>query len=289
MKGIILAGGSGSRLYPATKVLSKQLLTVYDKPMIYYPLSVLMLAGIRDILIISTKRDLPLFEELLGDGSQLGLTIDYKSQEQPNGIAEAFIIGREFIANDSVCLILGDNIFYGQGISELLNDVKKNNDMAVIFGYQVQNPSDFGVANIKNGKLYSIEEKPQNPSSNLAIPGLYIYPNDVVEKVLQITKSDRGELEITTLNMLYLKEERLKLVKLGRGIAWLDTGNPKSLLNASQFIGIIQERQSTYIACIEEIAYRKGFINLSKLISLGERIKNSEYGKYILKVAEEHL
>lgn len=287
MKGIILSGGSGTRLYPATKVLSKQLLTVYDKPMIYYPMSILMLAGIRKILIISTKRDLPLFKELFDYGSHLGLSIEYKSQAQPNGIAEAFIIGREFIADDSVCLILGDNIFYGQGISEILNVAKKRFNIATIFGYQVQNPSEFGVANIKNEQVVSIEEKPLNPRSNLAIPGLYFYPNDVVEKVSKLEKSSRGELEITSLNQIYLEEGRLNLIKMGRGIAWLDTGNPKSLLRASEFISIIQERQSTYIACLEEIAFRRGFISLNQLELLGTKLKNSAYGRYILSIVEE--
>jgi glucose-1-phosphate thymidylyltransferase len=231
-----------------------------------------MLAGIREILIISTERDLPLFEDLFGDGTHLGLSIKYKSQAQPNGIAEAFIIGREFIADDHVCLILGDNIFYGQGISEILN-VKKKNNVATIFGYQVQNPSDFGVANVKNDQVVSIEEKPLNPISNLAIPGLYFYPNDVVEKVTKLEKSSRGELEITSLNQMYLEEGRLNLIKMGRGIAWLDTGNPKSLLRASEFISIIQERQSTYIACLEEIAFRRGFISLNQLEMLGNKIK----------------
>jgi glucose-1-phosphate thymidylyltransferase len=287
MKGIILAGGSGTRLYPATKVLSKQLLTVYDKPMIYYPMSILMLAGIREILIISTERDLPLFEDLFGDGSQLGISIEYKSQCQPNGIAEAFIIGREFIADASVCLVLGDNIFYGQGISEFLFAAKKRSNVATIFGYQVNNPSEFGVANLENNKLISIEEKPLNPKSNLAIPGLYFYPNDVVLKVMGLEKSPRGELEITSLNQLYLNEGRLDLIKIGRGIAWLDTGNPKNLLRAAEFISIIQDRQSTYIACLEEIAYRRGFISRNQLESLGVMLKNSSYGKYILTILED--
>jgi glucose-1-phosphate thymidylyltransferase len=287
MKGIILSGGSGTRLYPATKVLSKQLLNVYDKPMIYYPMSILMLAGIREILIISTERDLPLFKELFTDGSHLGLSIQYKSQAQPNGIAEAFVIGREFIADDSVCLILGDNIFYGQGVSEILDIAKKSSNAATIFGYRVQNPSDFGVANIKNEKVLSIEEKPLNPRSNLAIPGLYFYPNDVLKKVTKLERSSRGEFEITSLNKIYLKENRLNLIKIGRGIAWLDTGNPESLLRASEFISIIQERQSTYIACLEEIAYRRGFISLNQLEALGTELKNSAYGKYILSIMEE--
>lgn len=250
-------------------------------------MSILMLAGIREILIISTERDIPLFLELFGDGSHLGLTIAYKSQAQPNGIAEAFIIGREFIADDTVCLILGDNIFYGQGISEILNIAKKKVDVATIFGYQVQNPSEFGVANVKNNQVISIEEKPLNPRSNLAIPGLYFYPNDVVSKVTKLEKSSRGELEITSLNQMYLKEERLRFIKIGRGIAWLDTGNPNALLRASEFIGIIQERQSTFIACLEEISYRKGFISREQFELLGNQLKNSAYGKYILSILEE--
>lgn len=287
MKGIILSGGSGTRLFPATKVISKQLLTVYDKPMIYYPMSVLMLAGITNILVISTERDLPLFQDLFLDGSHLGLQIEYKSQSEPNGIAEAFIIGRDFIGKDSVCLILGDNIFYSQGMTDYLKQAMKNDGVATIFGYKVQNPSDFGVVEIKNEQIVSIEEKPILPKSDFAIPGLYFYPNDVIKKVMQIRKSDRGELEISELNSLYLREKRLKFIKFGRGVAWLDTGNPKSLLMASEFISIIQERQATYISCLEEIAYRKGYINLSQLIKLGEMYKNSDYGRYILKISEE--
>lgn len=287
MKGIILAGGYGTRLYPSTKVISKQLLNVYDKPMIYYPLSTLMLAGIRDILIICTERDLPLFEDLFGNGSHLGLSIEYKSQSKPNGIAEAFIIGRKFIEDKSVCLILGDNIFYGQGISDILTLAKSKKDVATIFGYKVQIPSEFGVANLKNDKVISIEEKPPNPKSNLAIPGLYFYPNDVVEKVINLKKSARGELEITSLNQKYLNEERLNLIKFGRGIAWLDTGNPNALLRASEFISIIQERQSMYVACLEEIAFRRGFISLRQLKSLGRDLISSAYGRYILSIGEE--
>jgi glucose-1-phosphate thymidylyltransferase len=287
MKAIILSGGSGTRLYPATKVLSKQLLTIYDKPMIYYPLSVIMLAGLKDILIISTERDLPLFKELLGDGDDLGLNIEYKSQAQPKGIAEAFTIGRDFIGEDSVCLILGDNIFYGQGLTEILNEAKFNKDNATIFGYKVQNPSEFGVAVVKNGKITKIEEKPLNPKSNLAIPGLYFFPNDVVNKVKNLKESNRGELEITSLNQMYLDEGRLNLIEIGRGIAWLDTGNPKALLRASEFISILQDRQSTYVACLEEIAFRRGFISREKLQSLGAKLINSEYGRYILSILED--
>lgn len=282
-----MAGGSGTRLHPATLVISKQLLPLYDKPMIYYPMSVLMIAEIKEILIISTKRDIKLFEDLFKDGDHLGLSINYKSQSQPNGIAEAFIIGRDFIGDDSVCLILGDNIFYGQGISEILNNAQARRDVATIFGYKVQNPSDFGVVNLENNKIVSIIEKPSQPKSNLAIPGLYFYPNDVVDKVKILEKSERGELEITSLNQIYLDEGRLNIIQIGRGIAWLDTGNPKALLRASEFISIIQDRQSTYIACLEEIAFRKGFISRKKLKLLGIQQKNTAYGKYILSILDD--
>lgn len=287
MKGIIMAGGSATRLYPATLVISKQLLPLYDKPMIYYPMSILMIAEIKEILIICNKRDIKLFEDLFGDGDHLGLSISYKSQSQPNGIAEAFIIGRDFIGDDSVCLILGDNIFYGQGISEILNNAQARKDVATIFGYKVQNPSDFGVVNLENNKIVSIIEKPSQPKSNLAIPGLYFYPNDVVDKVKTLEKSERGELEITSLNQIYLDEERLTMIQIGRGIAWIDTGNPKDLLKASEFISIIQDRQSTYIACLEEIAFRKGFISRKKLKLLGIQQKNTAYGKYILSILDD--
>lgn len=287
MKGIILSGGLGTRVFPATKVFSKQLLAVYDKPMIYYPMSILMLAGIIEILIITSERDLRLFEDLFGDGSHLGLKIEYKCQAYPNGIAEAFIIGKAFIGDDSVCVILGDNIFYGQGVSEILNISKSIKDSAVIFGYKVKNPSDFGVAIVKNDQIISIEEKPASPKSNIAIPGLYFYPNDVVSKSNKLKKSARGELEITAINQMYLEEGRLSLIKLGRGIAWLDTGSPEALLKASEFIAIIQERQSTYVACLEEIAFRKGFISIDQLKLLGNQMKNSNYGKYILSILEE--
>jgi glucose-1-phosphate thymidylyltransferase len=246
-----------------------------------------MLAGIKDILIITTERDLLLFETLFGDGSHIGLSISYKSQARPNGISEAFIIGKKFIGSDSVCLILGDNIFYGQGITEILNQAKKNQDVATIFAYKVNKPSEFGVVNLKDGKIISIEEKPIQPQSNLAVPGLYFYPNDVVGKALKLSKSDRGELEITSLNQIYFEENRLKAIKFGRGIAWLDTGNPRALLSASEFISIIQERQSTYVACIEEIAFRKGFIDSGQLSKLGEQNRNSDYGKYILSILED--
>jgi glucose-1-phosphate thymidylyltransferase len=287
MKGIILAGGTGTRLHPATKVFSKQLIPLYDKPMVYYPLSTLMLAGIREVLIITTQKDLHLFKELLLDGSQLGMKIEYEVQPKPNGIAEAFIIGERFIGKDSICLILGDNVFYGQGLSNILNDAKLEKEMAVIFGFKVSNPSDFGIANVSNGKLISIEEKPQKPKSNLAIPGLYFYPNDVVEKALSLSKSKRGELEITSLNQIYLAEGRLILKEIGRGIAWIDTGTPKSLLMASEFVHVIQERQGNYIACIEEIAFRRGFISRDELQLIADGIKSSEYGRYLMNLIED--
>jgi glucose-1-phosphate thymidylyltransferase len=287
MKGIILAGGSGTRLHPATKVFSKQLIPLYDKPMIYYPLSTLMLAGIREILIITTQRDEKLFKELLSDGSQIGIRIEYEVQHIPNGIAEAFLIGEKFIGKDSVCLILGDNVFYGQGLSNILNEAKSESRNAVIFGFKVSNPSDYGIANLHNGELTSIEEKPLKPNSNLAIPGLYFYPNDVVAMAKSLSKSKRGELEITTLNQLYLEEKRLVLKELGRGIAWLDTGTPKSLLMANEFVHVIQERQGYYIACIEEIAWRRGFIDNNELRNLGEALRNSDYGSYILRLTSE--
>jgi glucose-1-phosphate thymidylyltransferase len=287
MKGIILAGGSGTRLYPATKVVSKQLLPLYDKPMIYYPLSVLMLAGIREILIISNQRDLPLYKSLFGSGETIGINFSYVVQNNPNGIAEAFILGEDFIGTDSVCLILGDNIFYGQGLTDILTRAKDVKNNAVIFGVSVKNPSEFGVVELLNDKIISIEEKPSIAKSNLAIPGLYFYPNDVIEKSKTILKSSRGELEITSVNNLYLNENRLEIEVMGRGIAWLDTGSPKSMLLANQFIHVIQERQNTYIACIEEIAFRRNFITKNQLSELGDQLKSSDYGKYILSLLEE--
>lgn len=287
MKGIILAGGSGTRLYPATKVVSKQLLPLYDKPMIYYPLSVLMLAGIREILIISNPRDLPLYKSLFGSGETIGINFSYVIQNNPNGIAEAFILGEDFIGTDSVCLILGDNIFYGQGLTDILTRAKDVKNNAVIFGVSVKNPSEFGVVELLNGKIISIEEKPSVPKSNLAIPGLYFYPNDVINLSKSILKSSRGELEISSVNNLYLSENRLDIEILGRGIAWLDTGSPKSMLLANQFIHVIQERQNTYIACIEEISFRRNFINKNQLWELGNQLKSSDYGKYILNILEE--
>ena len=287
MKGIILAGGSGTRLYPITKSVSKQVLPIYDKPMIYYPMSVLMLAGIRDILIISTPRDISLFEELFGDGSELGLNIEYKVQEHPNGLAEAFIIGEEFIGDDKVALVLGDNIFYGYGFSERLENAVKREE-ATIFGYHVSNPCAFGVVEFdKDFNVISIEEKPQNPKSNYAVPGLYFYDNDVVEIAKTIKPSNRGELEITDINNEYLKRGKLKVELFGRGMAWLDTGTHRGLLDASNFVEAIQNRQGLYVACLEEIAYRKGYIDKGQLIELSKPLLKTEYGKYLLKVANE--
>lgn len=283
MKGIILAGGSGTRLYPLTKAISKQIMPIYDKPMIYYPLSVLMLANIREILIISTPRDLPVFEELLGDGSQLGLKLEYKVQEHPNGLAEAFIIGEDFIGDANVCLILGDNIFYGSGLSGLLEEASKLKEGAVVFGYPVKDPRAYGVVEFdKNGKAISLEEKPENPKSNYAIPGLYFYDNTVVKKVKSIKPSARGELEITSVNEKYLEESRLSVKKFGRGVAWLDTGTHEALLEAANFVQTVQKRQGFYIACIEEIAYQKGWISEEKVRELSKVMMKTEYGKYLI-------
>ena len=282
MKGIILAGGSGTRLYPLTKAISKQIIPIYDKPMIYYPLSVLMLANIREILIISTPRDLPVFEELLGDGSQLGLKLEYKVQEHPNGLAEAFIIGDEFIGNDNVCLILGDNIFYGSGLSGLLEEASKLKGGAVVFGYPVKDPRAYGVVEFdKNGKAISLEEKPKNPKSNYAIPGLYFYDNTVIEKAKIIKPSSRNELEITAINEEYLKKGKLNVKSLGRGTVWLDTGTHEALLQAANYMEAIQKRQGFYIACIEEIAYQKGWIKKEQLLHTINELKNCDYKVYL--------
>jgi glucose-1-phosphate thymidylyltransferase len=291
MKGIILAGGSGTRLYPLTKSVSKQLLPVYDKPMIYYPLSVLMLSGIQEILIISTPNDLPKFQNLLGDGSELGMKFQYKAQPSPDGLAQAFIIGEEFIGQDSVALVLGDNIFYGQGLTDILKDGVSgvsDNNFATIFGYHVNDPSSYGVVEFdKFNQAKSIEEKPKKPKSNYAVTGLYFYPNDVVQKALKVKPSGRGELEITTINEMYLEEARLKVTLLGRGYAWLDTGAHQELLEASTFIETIERRQGLKVACIEEIAYEKGYISKDKLLSIANQMKNNQYGKYLFKRLNE--
>ena len=288
MKGIILAGGSGTRLHPLTISVSKQILPIYDKPMIYYPLSVLMLAGIKNILIISTPRDINCFKELFDNGNQIGLNISYAVQEKPNGLAEAFLIGEEFIENDSCALVLGDNIFFGQGFSPIVKKAAKIEKGAEIFGYLVKDPREYGVVEFdEDMNVLSLEEKPENPKSKFAVPGLYFYDNTVVEKAKKIKPSKRGELEITDLNKMYLEEKNLKVNLLGRGFAWLDTGNHKNLLQASNFIETIQERQGNYVACIEEIAYKNGWITKNQLKELAKPLLKTEYGKYLLDISEE--
>ncbi len=291
MKGIILAGGSGTRLYPITKGVSKQLVPIYDKPMIYYPLSVLMLAGIQEVLIISTPTDLPRFEQLLGDGSDIGMKFEYVVQPSPDGLAQAFLLGEEFLDGDDACLVLGDNIFYGHGLTELLAQSVKNvkeEDKATVFGYYVKDPERYGVAEFdKKGNVTSIEEKPNEPKSNYAVVGLYFYPNDVVKKAKEVKPSHRGELEITTLNEMYLYDQRLKVELMGRGYAWLDTGTHESLLEASQFIQTIENRQSLKVACLEEIAYEMGYISKEKLLKLAEPLKKNQYGQYLIDRANQ--
>jgi len=290
MKGIILAGGSGTRLYPLTKGVSKQLMPIYDKPMIYYPLSVLMLAGIREVLIISTVEDLPRFEQLLGSGSDFGMKFEYIVQPTPDGLAQAFILGKNFIGADDACLILGDNIYYGHGLPEMLESAVNNakDNKATVFGYHVHDPERYGVVEFDStGKALTIEEKPSKPKSNYAVTGLYFYPNDVLKKAVEVVPSDRGELEITTINQIYLDEDRLTVELMGRGYAWLDTGTHESLLEASTFIEIIERRQGLKVACIEEIAFEMEYINKEQLINLAEPLKKNQYGQYLLKRAEE--
>ncbi|MDX9814496.1 MAG: glucose-1-phosphate thymidylyltransferase RfbA [Sulfurimonadaceae bacterium] len=291
MKGIILAGGSGTRLYPITKGVSKQLVPIYDKPMIYYPLSVLMLAGIKEVLIITTPQDQPSFKNLLGDGSELGMRFEYVIQPSPDGLAQAFILGEEFLDGDDACLVLGDNIFYGHGLTDLLAQSIKNikdENKATVFGYYVKDPERYGVAEFdENGNVISLEEKPKEPKSNYAVVGLYFYPNDVVKKAKNVKPSDRGELEITTLNQDYLNENRLKVELMGRGYAWLDTGTHESLLEASSFIQTIENRQSLKVACLEEIAYEMGYISKEKLLELAEPLKKNQYGQYLITRANQ--
>ena len=288
MKGIILAGGKGTRLYPMTKVVSKQLLPIYDKPLIYYPLSMLLLASIREILIISTPEDTPVYEQLLGDGSQLGIRISYKVQETPRGLADAFILGEEFIGDDNVCLVLGDNVFYGQNMTRILRSAIENLQGATIFGYPVKNPTAFGVVEFdQDYKVVSIEEKPAKPKSNYAVPGLYFYDNRVVEIAKNVKPSARGEIEITAINNTYLEMGQLSVELMGRGIAWLDTGTPDGMLKAAQFVEAVQDRQGFYVSCIEEIAWRRGFITTEQLRAIGESLKMTDYGQYLLTLAGE--
>lgn len=290
MKGIILAGGKGTRLYPMTKAVSKQLLPIYDKPLIYYPLSILMLAGIQDILIISTPEDTPIYEKLLNDGSTLGISIQYKVQNTPRGLAEAFILGEEFIGDDNVCLILGDNVFYGKDMSRVLWSARDRKIGATIFGYPVKDARSFGVVEFDaDHKVVSIEEKPEHPKSNYAVPGLYFYDNSVVEIAKNVKPSARGEIEITAVNNAYLERGELNVELLGRGMAWLDTGTPEGMLKAAEFVQVVQDRQGFYISCIEEIAFRRGFIDAQQLLNLGEELKMTEYGQYLIGIAKEAM
>ena len=293
MKGIILAGGSGTRLYPVTKAVSKQLMPIYDKPMVYYPLSILMIANIKEVLIISTPDDLPRYKQLLGSGDDIGMMFEYIEQPSPDGLAQAFILGKDFIGDDDVCLILGDNIYYGDGMGDLLSSAvinAKDTNMATVFSYHVNNPEQYGVIEFdKNGKVLSIEEKPEMPKSNFALTGLYFFPNDVVFKAPKVIPSNRGELEITSLNEMYLNEGRLVVELMGRGYAWLDTGTHKKLLEASTFIEIIERRQGLKVACIEEIAFNKGYINKSQLLKLAKPLANNQYGQYLLRCAQENI
>ncbi len=289
MKGIILAGGKGTRLYPMTKAVSKQLLPIYDKPLVYYPLSILLLAGIREILVISTPEDTPIYQRLLGDGSELGISIEYKVQDQPRGLADAFILGEEFIKDDSVCLILGDNVFYGPNLTKTLNNAINNNVGATIFGYPVKDPRAFGVVEFDgDNNVLSIEEKPKNPKSNYAVPGLYFYDNNVVEIAKNVKPSKRGEIEITAINNEYLKMGKLKVALLGRGMAWLDTGTPEGMLKASEFVKTVQECQGFYVSCIEEIAWRRGFINDKQLYDIGQKLCMTDYGQYLCSLVKEN-
>lgn len=290
MKGIVLAGGKGTRLYPMTKVVSKQLLPIYDKPLIYYPLSILLLAGLRDILIISTPEDTPVYEKLLGDGSRLGVCLSYQVQQAPRGLAEAFLVGESFIGTDSVCLILGDNMFYGQNMSRILWNARDRKSGATIFGYPVKDPRTFGVVEFdKDRNVLSLEEKPAIPKSNYAVPGLYFYDNQVVDIAKRIRPSSRGELEITSVNNEYLRMGQLHVELMGRGMAWLDTGTPQGMLKAAEYVEAVQSRQGFYISCLEEIAWRRGFISRAQLQTLGEELKMTEYGQYLLSISREEL